>query len=246
MTKSNRSDFIDSLRGIAVVLMVIYHFCYDLTYFRVIIFDFHHDLFWLGLRSFIVTLFLGLVGISLYLAHHKRINWKAANKRLFILLGCSLLITLVSYFLFPGRTIVFGILHFISLASLLALLFVHHPVFSLITGVGLIILGNTFAHSVFNHIWLHWIGLTTQRPKTEDYVPLLPWFGVVLCGIMIGYFLLNTKAGQRILGSNNMIAHSRLLKWSGRRSLWIYMLHQPVLFALLWIMTSVIKSTIST
>lgn len=244
MTNLKRSGFIDSLRGIAVLLMVIYHFCYDLTYFKVIFFDFHHHPFWLGLRGFIVTLFLGLVGISLYLAHHQGINWKAANKRLIVLIACSLVITLVSYFLFPGRTIVFGILHFISLASLLALLFIPYPFVSLISGVGILILGNTTTHTLFNQTWLHWIGLSTQRPKTEDYVPLIPWFGVVLCGIMVGYLLLNTRAGQRTLGAENFISHSSILNWSGRHSLWIYMLHQPILFALLWMTTTVVKSTI--
>lgn len=245
MTSQNRSYFIDSLRGIAVVLMVIYHFCYDLTYFRVVIFDFHHNLFWLNFRSFIVTLFLTLVGVNLFLAHHRSVNWPAAKRRLIILLGCSLLITLISYFLFPGRTIVFGILHFITVASVVGLLLVPYPVISLLSGLVMIVVGNAFTHMTFNQTALHWIGMTTHRPQTEDYVPLLPWLGVVLCGIMLGHLLLNTRMGQGILASDNAISRSRLLNWSGRHSLWVYMLHQPVLFALLWTATSVIKTTIS-
>jgi len=244
MTSQSRSDLIDSLRGIAVALMVIYHFSYDLTYFRIVIFDFHHHLFWLSFRSFIVSLFLGIVGVSLYLAHHKGIRWKAARQRIFILLACSLLISLVSYFLFPGRTIVFGILHFITVASLIALMFVRYPLVSLLVGVTLIIIGNKVSHETFNQLWIHWLGLTTHRPKTEDYVPILPWLGVVLCGLTVGHLLLKTSIGQRILASQNVVSRSRLLTWAGRHSLWIYMLHQPVLFALLWMATSVIKLTI--
>ncbi len=238
MSPARRSHLIDSMRGTAVVFMVIYHFCYDLDHFRIVSFDFHDGLFWVNFRTLIVSLFLTLVGISLMLAHHKGIRWRRALQRVLVLVACSLLISIVSYWLFPGRTIWFGILHFIAVASLLAILFVNQPVYSLIIGITLIIFGNTVTLIEFNQPWLHWIGLMTYKPLTEDYVPLLPWLGVVLCGITLGHLLIHTSAGKRLLGSSNGFSTSTLLNLAGRYSLWIYMLHQPLLFGVLWVVTA--------
>jgi len=239
MQNNLRSSFVDSLRGVAVALMVIYHFCYDLTYFRIVYFDFYQNYFWLAFRSFIVSLFLIIVGVSLYLAHAKTLRWHQALKRLLILLSCSLLISLVSYFIFPDRIIYFGIIHFITVASLIALFFVRYPFYSLIIGIILIIAGNAVSHPFFNQPLIHWLGMMTFKPRTEDYVPLLPWLGVVLCGISIGHLLKNTRPGQSLLALKSPLTEISLLNWAGRRSLWIYMLHQPLLFALLWAVTTV-------
>ncbi len=238
MQKSPRSNFIDSMRGVAVALMVIYHFCYDLTYFKIVFFDFYQNYFWLAFRNFIVSLFLVIVGVSLYLAHAKVLRWNQALKRILILLSCALLITLVSYFIFPERIIYFGIIHFITVASLIAVFFVRYPAYSLVIGILLIVIGNTISHPFFNQPMLHWIGMMTYKPRTEDYAPMLPWLGVVLCGVSIGYMLKNTSPGHRILASRSILTEISLLNWAGRRSLWIYMLHQPVLFALLWGVTT--------
>ena len=66
MSSATRSHFIDSLRGSAVVLMVGYHFCYDLDHFRLYSFDFHNNPFWLNLRTLIVSLF-NFAAISRYI-----------------------------------------------------------------------------------------------------------------------------------------------------------------------------------
>ncbi|NOY67573.1 MAG: DUF1624 domain-containing protein, partial [Gammaproteobacteria bacterium] len=118
MNKISRFTIIDSLRGIAVVMMVIFHFSYDLTYFRFADFDFYNDPFWLNFRSLIVSSFLLIVGISLTLVKLHASSKNKIIKRLVILALLSLLITIVSYFMFPGRTIFFGIIHFITVASL--------------------------------------------------------------------------------------------------------------------------------
>ena len=231
MSTARRSNFIDSMRGSAVVLMVIYHFCYDLDHFKLVSFDFNNDPFWINFRSLIVSMFLTLVGVSLMLAHHKGIRWQHAMKRVLVLLACSLLISIVSYWLFPGRTIWFGILHFITVGSLLAIMFVKHPGYSFIIGVLLISIGNTVSDSLFNQPWLHWIGLMTHKPLTEDYVPLLPWFGVVLLGMAVGRTI--ARAAQRRLQG---VSASPALQWlalAGRHSLVIYLLHQPVLMGVL-------------
>ena len=61
---SIRYPFIDGLRGVAIVLMMAYHFTFDLNYFNVVHIDFNHNHFWLSARALIVSMFLGLVGVS--------------------------------------------------------------------------------------------------------------------------------------------------------------------------------------
>jgi len=234
MPVTKRLQLIDLLRGLAIVLMVLFHGAYDLTFYHLTQFDFYNDPFWLNTRTFIVSLFLSLVGISLVLASTHSINWKRYAKRMVWLVASAALITLTSYFMFPGRTIVFGILHFIVLASLLGLLFTAHPWISLVTGIVLILIGTLYSHPLFDHPSLHWIGLMTFRPATEDYVPLLPWMGVVLLGISTGHLLEKTTAGKKLLCSYLPFGFARLLALAGRHSLLIYLLHQPVLLALLW------------
>lgn len=235
--KKLRYRSIDSLRGLAVVLMVIYHFCYDLLYFRIYEFDFYEDPFWIYFRSFIVCMFVSVVGVSLYLAHQPSIRWLAAFKRILILILSAGLITAISYVIFPDRAIVFGIIHFIALASFIALWFVHVPLFSLLSGIVIIIVGISYSSTFFDNAWIHWLGMMTHKPATEDYVPLLPWLGVVLVGVSLGHWLTHASIGKKVLSLDNQLTTNRLLNWAGRHSLAIYLLHQPVLFAMFSIVT---------
>ena len=234
MPLTNRFQLIDILRGVAIVLMVLYHFCYDLTYFRLASFDFSHDPFWLNLRTLIVSLFLGLVGVSLVLATEHGLNLQRYFKRLGLLVLFALAITLTSYYMFPGRTIVFGILHLIAFASVAGLLFVRWPLLSLLVGLGLISLNLVYEHRFFDYPWTHWLGLMTRKPATEDYVPVVPWFGVVLIGIFLGHLLQHRPGWQFIRTFHTTAAPGRGLALAGRHSLLIYMVHQPILFGLIW------------
>ena len=235
MPVSSRYQLIDILRGVAILLMVFYHFCYDLTYFQLTQFDFYHAPFWLNLRTLIVSLFLGLVGVSLVLAAEHGLNKHRYIKRLGLLLLFALAITISSYFMFPGRTIVFGILHFIAFASVAGLVFIRWPWGSLIVGVGIIVLDQVFQHRFFDQAGLHWLGLMTHKPATEDYVPVIPWFGVVLIGIFLGHWLQQHSAMQFVRTFQAQWPPARGLALAGRHSLLIYILHQPVLFGSLWL-----------
>jgi uncharacterized membrane protein len=221
--------------------MVFYHFCYDLTYFQLAPFDFYRGPFWLNLRTLIVSLFLGLVGVSLVLAAERGINKRRYFKRLGLLVLFALAITITSYFMFSGRTIVFGILHLIAFASVAGLLFVRWPVASLVVGVGLIGLNLVYQHQFFDQAWVHWLGLMTHKPATEDYVPVIPWFGVVLIGIFLGHWLQRRPALQFFRTFNSHASLARGLALAGRHSLLIYMLHQPILLGLLWSGIQILK-----
>jgi uncharacterized membrane protein len=232
MVKTQRSNTIDSLRGLAIALMIAYHFCYDLTYYNFVQFDFYNDTFWINSRTFIVSLFLSIAGISMTLAYAKKIPYKQYFKRISIILTCALAITLVSYFMFPGRTIFFGILHLIALSGLIGIVFVKYPFLSIFVGSIVIFIGNTVTLTMFNQDWLHWIGLMTYKPPTEDYVPLLPWFGVYLCGIGVGHFLIHSVPGKRILNWRLKFSGVNILEKAGQHSLLIYMIHQPILLGI--------------
>jgi len=214
--------------------MIIYHCFYDLTYLKIITFDFYHHPIWLGFRSLIVTLFIGIVGISLHLATVPRVNYLAVGQRLIILLTCAALVSMVSYAFFKQRFIFFGTLHFIALASVFGLLFRHGFWFNLVTGSILVGVGINVQHPLFNLPILQWIGLMTYQPATEDYVPLLPWFGIVLLGMFLGKALHHQGYLYRPVRSSGI----KRLAWMGRHSLWIYMLHQPLLLGGLLLLTA--------
>ena len=187
ISNMDRVPLVDVGRGCAVVLMIGYHFCFDLYLQGIVTFSFNDSPFWLGLRTMIVSLFLWMMGISLHLAHQKGFHWFHYLRRLLRIAICAGCVTIVSIQIFPHSYIYFGVLHFMTVASLLVL-----PLLRLvriiywILGLGLIILGMTVHLPLFNHPALHWVGMMTYKPQTEDYVPIIPWFGVVLLGLWFG------------------------------------------------------------
>jgi uncharacterized membrane protein len=230
--KSPRLAIIDAGRGIALILMAAYHFCFDLNYYGLLSIDFNNTPFWLGARTFIVTLFLLLVGISLQLANARGIRWSATWRRLAMLAAAATGVTIASAMLFPNSYIFFGILHFITLASLLGLPFLRYRWLTLLTAISVLLLDLTVSSPLFNQPLLQWFGLMTYKPITEDYVPLLPWFGAVLLGIFIGSWMVQLQ--HRFSRWQGKSGAGPLLRWLGRHSLLFYLLHQPVLLALLY------------
>ena len=224
---SSRSLHVDIWRGSTCILMIFYHFCYDLDYLQLMEFDFYQHPFWFGLRTLIVSLFIGIVGISLHLATLHGLRIQALGKRLAILLACAGLTSFVSLILFQERFIFFGILHFIALASVVGLFFLRWFWINIISGISLLLIGLNVQHPWFDqNIW-QWFGLVTTKPFTEDYVPFLPWFGMVLLGIALGKYLHISGIIYR------PIRWGQRLAWLGRHSLLVYMLHQPILLGFL-------------
>ncbi len=231
---ASRKQVFDVLRGVAIVLMVAYHFCFDLNYHGYTRFDFNHDPFWLSFRAGILSLFLGLVGVSLVLATVSGFRPAPYFRRLAWLAGAAAVVSLSSFMMFPASWIFFGVLHFILVASLLGLLFLRFYWFNLGLGALLLLAGNTLQLPFFDQPAWQWIGLMTHKPITEDYVPLLPWFGVVLIGLFLGKLAQSSAGGRRLSGWHSERPPARLLALAGRHSLPIYLAHQPLLLGLLW------------
>lgn len=226
-----RRRSIDALRGFAIGLMIVYHFCFDLRFYQVTAADFEHDPFWLGFRALVVTSFMLLVGINLVLADRAGMPPDHFWKRIALIAGCALAASAASYLIFPRTFIYFGILHCIAVASVLAWPVTRRPILAAALGAVIIIAGMTLAHPAFDQRALSWLGFTTIKPATEDFVPLAPWAGVVFVGVALGHALLHADFRPIAL----LDATPEWLRWLGRHSLVVYMVHQPILLSLLWL-----------
>jgi uncharacterized membrane protein len=227
---------IDIARGIAVAAMIVYHFAWDLSFFRLIATDIVAHPVWQLFARAIAASFLMLVGAGLVLAHGKGVRWRSFFKRLAVIAGAALLITLATSLAMPESYIFFGILHCIALASVLALPFLRAPgVVTLAAAAFAFAAPWLFTAPALDVPALDWLGLGARLPATNDYVPVFPWFGFVLVGVAATRLIL--RHAPR-LGSPPRGRESRLrrgLAWSGRRSLIIYLAHQPVLLACLFL-----------
>lgn len=238
--KKTRFGIVDAARGFAILLMFIYHFSFDLDYFGFIEENFNHDPFWIRLRMIIVSLFLTIVGISLYLATYQGLNKKHFRQRLLLLVFYSALVSISSWIMYPKAMIFFGILHFITVTSLLGLFFTRFGLLNLFLGISIIVIGQLLSYPVFNHPMLQWIGMMTRLPTTVDYVPIFPWFGVVLIGIYLGQLLSQLSPLSFICRWRNIHPFNKTLAFASRYSLHIYMLHQPLFLGILYIIRQLI------
>lgn len=233
-TPHHRYPLIDAWRGLAILLMAVFHFCFDLAWYRLADFDFYRDPFWLHARTFILSQFLLLVGVGLVFATHRGIAWDRYLRRLVRVGAGAAAVTLATWWLFGHRFVFFGVLHFILVASVLALPLARKPALAVAAGVAALAVGNLVSAAWFDQPGWRWIGLMTHKPATEDYVPLLPWIGVVLLGIGLGHGLV--RLGPRRLSRPRLESQGwvRALALSGRHSLLIYLMHQPILMGLLY------------
>ncbi len=213
-----RYHIIDSIRGLAVLLMIIFHFSYDLTMFGYASFDVNKDLFWWVFPRVIVFLFMFSVGLSLRLVHLEYIRWKKFWIRFIKLVVLAGIISAYTYAAFPNNWIYFGTLHSIAVCSILALPFLRWPKLSLGIAMALII------PSTFFDLDIPWFILPHA---SMDYIPPFPWVGVCLLGIFAHYRNLHELSVP-----NNTFF--RLLNKMGKHSLLIYMMHQPILFSIVW------------
>jgi uncharacterized membrane protein len=220
--------------------MMVFHFCLDLATHGLAKFDFSREPLWGGWQSFragILTLFLCVAGASLYLAHPNRVDWVNLLRRLGWLVGAAVLVTVATEIAVPGRTPWMGMLQSIALMTILALPFRRWGPCNLVLGLAAIAAGAFVSSPVFNRVPLQAVGLMTYAPETEDYVPLLPWFGVFLIGLFWGQILSRDLPPSRTNPWWIRVPPMRLLAWAGRHSLVIYLIHQPVFIGTLLLLS---------
>lgn len=237
-----RLDLIDFLRGVALIAMTLFHFGWDLEMFGFVERGFASQPAMIWFARCIASSFLFLVGFSLVLAHYPSIKWPGFLKRLVMVGGAAAVITIATYFATPDIFIFFGILHHIALASLFGLLFLRLPaVWSLIAAIGVLMLFAYGRGTFFDAPWWWWSGLNAFVPRSSDYVPIFPFFAAVLLGVSCAKWMRKSDSFSRLSEITLSGKPTNLLKFIGQHSLIYYLVHQPVLIAILYMIHLVIR-----
>lgn len=242
--EQGRSARLDALRGGAIVWMVAFHFAFDLNWFGWLTppQQFLADPFWTLQRTTIVTLFVGVAGLTQALAAHSGRPGARFWRRWMQILACALAVSAATALVFPRSWIYFGVLHGMAAMLLLTHLAVWPwwarsgrpkpgaQVALSLLALAALVAPLLLAHPLFNAPWLHWTGLVTADPVTEDYVPLLPWLGVLWGGMVLGALLARCAPDLLARPLPRALAPLAAL---GRWPLTVYMLHQPLLWGVL-------------
>ncbi len=233
-----RYHLLDALRGFSMISMICYHGCYDLRYVFGLPLSFleTRGAFWW--QQSICWAFLLLSGASV------RLSSRPA-KRGAVVLGCGLLLTAVTFLMMPSQRIVFGVLHLLGSAMLLTALLSRLlcAIPSLVGAAGSFWLflatrwlsrGLLFGVAVFDSRRVKTnlfapLGVFGSSFFSADYFPIVPWYFLFLTGYFL-FGLLRERGWDRLL-----LCRAPLLSVVGRRTLPIYLLHQPVLMAIGWL-----------
>lgn len=247
MEKKLRYTVLDAVRGLAVIAMIIYHALWDMVYI------FGVNMPWFGSASARVIqlsirwAFIIISGFSWHLGRKKL-------RRSLTVIGASVLISLVTYIFMPEEIILFGVLSLIGSAMLVTipldkLMRKIHPyiglalcavLFTVLYNVprGYVGIGDWvwFELPVFLgfHTIMAYFGFMPQGFFSTDYVPVLPWIFLFWCGYFL-YLIMQKHNLLKCLSAFRV----KPLEFVGRHSLLIYLLHQPLVYGLLFVIFSI-------
>jgi uncharacterized membrane protein len=239
--RSHRFIELDMLRGFAIIFMIILHVMWDLDYFGIL--PLNKNFYTLNI--IVPIMFFLLVGICQAVNNNKYQNQprtmylKTMQRGLWIL-NLGMLFTVLTVIVFPGRPILFGVLHCIGLSILLSVLFLRLKSYNIILAMLVILAGITIANFYpVNDPNILQLAIGFHQPDiarhTIDYFPLLPWFGVCLIGIALGNILYKNNERRFPIPDLSKYKPTRVFSWVGQHSLAIYLLHQPVIAVVLFL-----------
>jgi uncharacterized membrane protein len=240
MSGTSRYPEIDLLRGIAIVMMIIFHTLFDLAFFRLMPIDVS-DGFWRYFAYATASLFLLVAGISLAISHARasHLHGRALTVKFLVrgagIFSCGLLVTIATWWYLQEGFVIFGILHLIGVAVMLSPLFFRFRTWNAVIGIVFIALGWILA-TIPGPVGLLVFGIHPLTFWSVDYTPIFPWMGLVLIGMAAGEFAYPGGERRRALPKlpDRTIAPVTFL---GRHSLVIYLVHQPLILLVLYLAT---------
>ena len=219
---------LDALRGLCVLGMVAVHAVFDMVKLYKLV-SWEYPRWFSFVQNWGGVLFLLISGICVTLGRHN-------IRRGLIVFAAGMLCSAVTYGMYyygfadRGMIIYFGVLHCLGTCMILWQPFKKLPWWLLAAlGAVLTALGLSFGEMPgLSHPWLTLLGLPMEGFRSSDYFPLLPYFGFFLLGAALGKTLYREK--QSLLPKvNEKFLPIRFLVGVGKLSLWIYLLHQPLL-----------------
>ncbi len=232
-----RYERLDALRGLAMLWMAIFHFDFDLNHFGFIQprQAFFHDPFWTWQRGVILGTFLFTAGASLAVAMARGQTWRGFLPRWGQVVACAALVSVATWFVFPRAWVWFGVLHgmavMLLLTRVLAALKVPNTLL-LVLGATVLLVLPLFKTVGMEVTAVRWLGMGLAKPITQDWVPLVPWMGVMLMGFVLGHWAMQHRRAWLARPVSPVFS---ALVTLGRWSLSFYMVHQPVFFGLLYV-----------
>jgi uncharacterized membrane protein len=223
-----RFEQVDVLRGLAMVWMTVFHF--------------YSDPVWTWQRTCILSLFLLCAGAGQGIAVQQGQSWPRFWRRWLQIAACAMLVTAGSALMFPNSYIYFGVLH--GMAVMLVIVRLSAGWGAWLWPMGALAIATKFiaAYAIsagvlgvfLNEKMFNWLGLISVKPITEDYVPLLPWLGVMWWGMAAARWWM-ARSVNLPTGARWSAPGLRSVAVLGRWSLSYYMLHQPILLGGLWL-----------
>lgn len=221
---------LDALRGVCILCVIVVHFLFDLSFFGGL--DLTLPAWYVFLQEYGGAIFVVLSGVCVTLG-------SKSVRRGLIVFACGMLITAVTYGMYrlgmSGADVVvkFGVLHLLGVCMLVYPAFKKLPP-AMLTVLGLVIAitGYAIRGVVVPQHWLFPLGLTYEGFTSSDYFPLFPQLGYFLIGAAIGKTAYREKK-TLLPGSFQKTGIARFFCWCGRQSLFIYLLHQPIVYGLL-------------
>lgn len=219
---------VDLARGFACLSMPIFHTLYNLYALGLIEKALTKSEFWVGYQKLGLGTFVFVSGISFILSTQSGIRWAKLLIRIAKLAGLAALISFSTWIMFPDKFIRFGVLHFFAICLLLAPAFRTIKYWAILPGLAILFVAwQVGREGLYNTALLYPTGLMSERPSSIDYIPLIPWFGIFLLGMSMGYGLEGKTSAST--PNNWMIP----VIWLGQHSLFFYFAHQIIIYGLL-------------